>query len=61
MTHRNGIIVIAFGTASFFNKTLLDTSQVTLFDTRKNQIYTQNVSGIAPAQRFAAGSALGIY
>ncbi|GAN03265.1 hypothetical protein MAM1_0037c02717 [Mucor ambiguus] len=32
---------------------------VTLFDTRKNQIYTQNVSGISPTPRFAAGSALG--
>ncbi|GAN03264.1 hypothetical protein MAM1_0037c02716 [Mucor ambiguus] len=32
---------------------------VTLFDTRRNQIYTQNVSGISPTPRFAAGSALG--
>lgn len=39
---------------------LLATSQVTLFDTRKNQIYTQTVSGVAPAPRFAVGSALGI-
>ncbi|KAL9551090.1 hypothetical protein MBANPS3_004421 [Mucor bainieri] len=53
----NGVIVIAFGL--LFDQTLLDTSQVTLFDTRKNQIYTQTVSGTPPLQRFAAGSALG--
>ncbi|CAO3634039.1 unnamed protein product [Mucor fragilis] len=54
----NGIIVIAFGMLSAMDKTLVDTSHVTLFDTRKNQIYTQNVSGIAPPPRLATGSAL---
>ncbi|CAO3635694.1 unnamed protein product [Mucor fragilis] len=55
----NGVIVIAFGMLSMMDQTLVDTSHVTLFDTRKNQIYTQDVSGIAPPPRYAAGSALG--
>ncbi|KAK4517528.1 uncharacterized protein ATC70_000867 [Mucor velutinosus] len=55
----DGVIVIAFGMVSFVDRTLLDASQVTLFDTRKNKIYSQNVTGNAPAPRFAAGSALG--
>ncbi|CAO3633955.1 unnamed protein product [Mucor fragilis] len=55
----NGVVVIAFGEVSVKDKTLVDTSHVTLFDTRKNQIYTQNVAGIVPPPRHAAGSALG--
>lgn len=46
---------------SFEDRTLLSTSQVTLFDTRNNQVYKQTVSGEPPPPRYALGSALGKY
>lgn len=46
---------------SFEDRTLLNTSQVTLFDTRNNQVYKQTVSGESPSPRYALGSALGKY
>ncbi|CEP17228.1 hypothetical protein [Parasitella parasitica] len=55
----NGIIVIAFGMNNVRDLTLLNTTHVTLFDTRKNEIYNQPVSGVPPTPRFCLGSALG--
>ena len=61
INYRNGIIVLAFGMVSVEDRTLLNTSQVTLFDTRNNQVYKQTVSGVSPPPRHALGSALGKY
>ncbi|KAI8642822.1 hypothetical protein BD408DRAFT_415990 [Parasitella parasitica] len=55
----NGIIVIAFGMNNVLDGALFNTTQVTLFDTRKNEIYTQPVSGVPPEPRFGLGNALG--
>lgn len=55
----NGVIVVAFGYDNT-NDIMYPTNQVTLYDTTRDIIYTQNISGTPPQARVSAKSVLGI-
>ncbi|KAI8883506.1 hypothetical protein K501DRAFT_272635 [Backusella circina FSU 941] len=59
----SGIVVLAFG-ASGMNQevenVLYDTSYVYLYDTNKNELYKQNISGTPPIPRASASGTLGM-
>ncbi|KAI8883491.1 hypothetical protein K501DRAFT_272618 [Backusella circina FSU 941] len=58
----SGIVVLAFGSSNVntpYGDALYNTSSVYLYDTNKNELYKQNVSGVPPLPRASASGTLG--